>query len=623
MSQYLNLNNILPVCQMDGLLYTADERSLLIPAKGFGILQRDLIKNIGINRMKSFFFNYGWGLGEEDAKNIIDNYTLSIKEKILYAPQYHAAKGHVLPEIFEQCLEFDNHGKIIGFKYTGKWEKSYEAEQHIHNLGYSDSPVCYTLTGYASGNVSALLGEKVLFKELQCEGQGAPCCLWEGRLLSDWEQEETEHLFYYKEFPILKELEQTNEKLLIEKSNLSMVTKLHIDLSDEIMKGNNLDNILEIVNKRIQKPVVVEDIHHQIQSIVGFTPEYYEPLKNDFIKYLKRNASIIKTSVIHGQDVTRLVAPVFLQEKLMGYCSFFYESSNMTPNEIDFMIIGRVSSICSMFLFHEKAKVDSVERIKGHFLEEILGGQSQQEIMKKAVFLQMDISRDYHVIVLQYTLKNNTQQSELTLHEYIFETVSSYFTEKEMKVLIGQRHDSLLLLLPVNQLNKKKIEHVILGLLSCIRKTVKNSLFLAGISSKYSKIVDAKEAVEEARTAVRLSTKEDPVTAFNELGILGVLINDNNEKAIRKIIKVSLGCLYENIDQNKIELIETLYNFLINGGNLEQTAHNLALSISGLRYRLNKITNLLDCELRDPEIQFQLLLSIKALKIVDSEWKKV
>ena len=73
MSQQLILNNILQVYQKDELLYTGNERSLLIPTKGLGILQRDLIKNIGIDRMKSFFFNYGWNLGEEDAKNIVDN----------------------------------------------------------------------------------------------------------------------------------------------------------------------------------------------------------------------------------------------------------------------------------------------------------------------------------------------------------------------------------------------------------------------------------------------------------------------------------------------------------------------------------------------------------------------
>ena len=134
---------------------------------------------------------------------------------------------------------------------------------------------------------------------------------------------------------------------------------------------------------------------------------------------------------------------------------------------------------------------------------------------------------------------------------------------------MGQRHDSLLILLPVNQLNKKKAEHIISGLLSYMRKKVRNSQVLAGISSKFSQIVDAKEAFEEARTVVRLSTKEVPVSTFNELGILGMLIREDNKQAIQKIIKMTLGCLYENMNQSKIELIETLYHFLVNGGNLE------------------------------------------------------
>ncbi len=466
MNRQLILNNILPFYQKDELLFAGNERALLIPAKGFGILQRDLIKNIGIDRMKSFYFNYGWSLGEEDAKSIINNFSLSLKEKILDAPQYHEAQGHAKPTIFEQHLEFDDHGKLINFKYTGKWEKSYEAEQHILHLGYSECPVCFTLAGYASGNVSFLLGEKVIFKEFQCEGQGSTCCLWEGRLLSDWGQEAEEQLFYYKEFPILKELEQTNEKLMIEKNNLSLVTKLHMDLSDEIIKGNNLDTIFEIVNKRIKKPVVAEDIHHNIQSIAGFTPEFYKPLQDNFIKYLQNNSAVIKTTVIHSEHVTRLVSPVFLQGKLVGYCSFFYSDSNIIPNGIDFMLIGRVASICSMLLFHEKAKVESVERIKGHFLEEIISGQSQQDIMKKAVFLQVDLSGEYYAIYLQYNLRNATQQNELTIHEQIFETASNYFLERNMNLLMGQRHDSLLILLPINQLNKKKTEHIISGLLS-------------------------------------------------------------------------------------------------------------------------------------------------------------
>jgi predicted hydrocarbon binding protein len=447
MEAKMTLNNILHISHVDGLLNTENERALLIPINAFGILQRDLIKNIGIDRMKSFFFNYGWKLGEADAKDILKIPNLSLKEKILYATKYHEAKGHVRTKICDEHVEFDENGKIISFKFTGIWDQSYEAEQHILNLGLSDCPVCYSLTGYASGSVSQLTGEKVIYKETQCIGQGAPCCIVEGRLLSDWEKEVTEELFYYKDFPIIKELEETNEKLKTEKHNLSMVTKFHIDLSNEMVEGKNLDSILETVYSRIQKPVIVEDVHQQIQSMVGITPELYEPLKNDFIQYLQTHSSVVNTTVIHGENFTRLVSPIFLGEKLVGYCSFIYEDCKIKPNEIDFMFIGRVASICSMFLFHEKAKMDSIERTKGHFLEEIISGKTKQEMIRKAAFLQIDLTGQYYSIYLQYYLKNNNQQlNELNFHEQIFESISHYFTEQNMNLLMGQRHDCMLIL---------------------------------------------------------------------------------------------------------------------------------------------------------------------------------
>ena len=68
--------------------------------------------------------------------------------------------------------------------------------------------------------------------------------------------------------------------------------------------------------------------------------------------------------------------------------------------------------------------------------------------------------------------------------------------------------------------------------------------------------------------------------------------------------------------QKDVDLIQTLYSFLVNGGNLEKTADDLSLSISGLRYRINKLEEILQKDLRSPLISYQLLLSIQALIIL-------
>ena len=260
--------------------------------------------------------------------------------------------------------------------------------------------------------------------------------------------------------------------------------------------------------------------------------------------------------------------------------------------------------------------------MKGYFLEEIMNGkyQSEQEIMSKAFFIDLDFTGGYHAIHLKYRMSTKQNTMNPGFHNEIFEYVTKYMSDKGIHVLIGQKTNSLLLLLPQKQLGEKKVEHVIYPFMSFLRKKLKGTDWYAGISSMHSNVFEeVKEAFKEAQTAVKLSTKDTPITFFHELGILGVLVSEDNTIAIRKIAQRTLGDLYKNLDQSKVELMETLYTFLSNGGNFEQTAEQLAISISGLRYRLNKITNLIGSEFRDPESRFQLLLSLKALIILEDE----
>ena len=122
------------------------------------------------------------------------------------------------------------------------------------------------------------------------------------------------------------------------------------------------------------------------------------------------------------------------------------------------------------------------------------------------------------------------------------------------------------MLIPENQLEGHSIEHILHSLVIYLKKKVKHVLFLAGLSAMSNNIAEAGAALLEAQSAVRLSTREEPITTFNDLGMIGVLINQQNENAVRKIITATLGKLYENITSNKKELIETLYKFLVNGG---------------------------------------------------------
>ncbi|WP_404328524.1 XylR N-terminal domain-containing protein [Mesobacillus maritimus] len=615
----LKLNDFLHIRHKDELWFANNERSLFVSTRAFGAMQRDLIENIGINRMKTFFFKYGYQLGVEDAQEVAKRDNLSLLEKIEFGPIIHALKGYTKSHITEKDFEVEGN-EIKSFRFKGIWENSYEAEQHFKNFGMSQGPVCYTLTGYATGYVSGVVGVDVFFKELECQGQGASCCVWEGRLVSEWKEEAEEFFSYSKELPILKELEQTNEKLMMEKRNLTLVSKTYNELTNELIKGNSIDSILDILHKQYHLPIVVEDSRQHVLACMDINLEDFEAIRETFSEIPDKKQCHSKVRIFSYENGICLMSPIYLLGKVVGSCSFLYER-NRTPNyEIDSMILDRLASICSLLFLKEKTEVESLEQVKGHFLEEIISGKyTQREIMRKADYFQLDLSDHYHAVALTYKFLNTCDEKEFTLHKKTFEMVSAYFREENLNVLIGQQPDSLILLITEKEVSQKTMEKTIRALVAFLRKQTKNVQFLAGISSENSNILEAGVAMEEARSAVRLSSRDEPITLFSDLGMLGILINDQNEKAIKKMIRDHLGVLYDDLDKNKLEMIETLYRFLEQGGNLDQTAESLALSKSGLRYRLNKITDLLNHDLRDPQKQFQLMMALKALKIVEHE----
>jgi PucR family transcriptional regulator, purine catabolism regulatory protein len=60
-------------------------------------------------------------------------------------------------------------------------------------------------------------------------------------------------------------------------------------------------------------------------------------------------------------------------------------------------------------------------------------------------------------------------------------------------------------------------------------------------------------------------------------------------------------------------LTKTLFHYLSNGCNITKTARAINFSITGLRYRLQKINELLETDINVPDVGYQIYLSLKLL----------
>ena len=167
----------------DGRIWLAGHRMLLLHVEALGGLRREMMQAIGIDQTRRVLKRAGYASGIRDAALARQvRPTASAYEQFLVGPQLHMLEGavQVTPEHFELDLESGKHLGIF------RWDHSWEVEAHVKHFGPQSDPVCWMLIGYASGYVSAFMGQPVIYKEVQCAACGHGHCRIEGRPVKDW-----------------------------------------------------------------------------------------------------------------------------------------------------------------------------------------------------------------------------------------------------------------------------------------------------------------------------------------------------------------------------------------------------------------------------------------------------
>ncbi|MEH7544525.1 XylR N-terminal domain-containing protein [Neobacillus vireti] len=597
----------------------ADDRKIITSASVFGILRQQLAKNIGIKRIKGFLFHYGWEMGVKNAKEALQTES-SLEYLIKNGPILHILNGHIRGIKHECNFDVDEKQRIKHFHSFGTWIDSYEAEEHLKRFGISNGPVCHTLIGFASGFMTTIFGEPLLAREITCVGKGDSKCCWEMKPKKEWETElQDEHeLDFYNETPIVKELEYTYDQLLDQKNVVTRLANFQNKLTEEIINGTDLQTLADMVYEMVQIPIIVEDTALRTITFSGLPEEQYLLVKEEFECY--RQANRLETNpffpfrkkIIKTETQERLITPILLQKEVIGYCSFVYDQMEHHHEE-DYLFLDRFANAASLILLNEKTKFETFERMKGSFLEQILEGRLPgNEISKRGKYTGLDLEQNYYISVMEYKKIQGSIEDEFLLQEQVFETTFRYFKEKKHNILVGHRDGNLVLLITNETIDKKSIYDVMQEYINYMIGNYPQGQFKMGISRLGDDIHQAPKCYEEAAIALRLAIKKK-IVPFQSLGIVGVLINSKNISGIRMIAEQELGPLYNLEDPRMVELLKTLYSFLLNGGKLEQTMNDLALSMSGLRHRVTRIESLLEKDLRDPNEMHQLLLIIKSL----------
>ena len=244
----LKLLELLKADKETGVIRFKHRRMLIFDADALGLLRKELIETLGLERARRLLTRFGYACGYRDAltsKKLF--HWQSDADWLAAGPRLHTLEGIVQARLLR--LQMDKGDGV--FEAEAEWLHSYEAEQHLKHIGHSDSPVCWTLTGYASGHTSAVFGSEVCCFEKECVGQGDARCLVEGRATTEHSDQMRALVEYHRpdninaEFRrLLDDLEQREKELAAHEEKVKALESQVLYLQETINEEYNFGEMV-------------------------------------------------------------------------------------------------------------------------------------------------------------------------------------------------------------------------------------------------------------------------------------------------------------------------------------------------------------------------------------------
>lgn len=613
-----------------------EHRMIISSAVAWGMLSRDLITALGVERAKRFLMRYGWHCGQHEAEVFKNLFPWENDLDWIFAGQrMHSLSGRVRSVTISSSID-----RSMGtFNVEGYWYDSYEAMQFLDNFPFHHEPVCYFLAGYASGYNSMIMGQEILFKEIECIGKGDAHCKYVGKTIAEWADGES--IMNYEQAELANELDQAYKKIEKQREIEKRVSQISQNLTKIILQGRGYEALVKTLGESLSCGVLIETQHFQPVAAYGEAPlvtlrgwmEQTKGLNRSHphagkIKLLNERNTVEFEVGEHGAALQRrLVTPIMLRNQPYGYISLINHTNRF--GDLELVLLERASNACAILVFNEQTILETEQRLKGQLLDELLTAPFQDSFdSKRYSYLGYDIHQPHYVVIIKLDHKPAAAVDHGLLNGVIHKTkdhITAQLKGAELQVLISTRLDQVSVLIPESFITKGKMNLKQYGqqLLSNLEPLAASLYVRIGISSlcvNVDKIhYGYKEAVKSLEVASMKRNKSLVVLA-SELGYLSVMLDARKPEELERFAYNRLGAL-EKYDQNHdTELLKTVYYYLENECNLYQTARKLNISNSGMRYRLQRIKDMFDIDFGVPSVRFNLQLAFE-IYLVLGKWK--
>lgn len=303
-----------------------------------------------------------------------------------------------------------------------------------------------------------------------------------------------------------------------------------------------------------------------------------------------------------------------ISEELLKYC----EEKELPLFELPekFPLIDLSQIMCRRLVLEENDR-NAAEQLFSSILD--AEHLSRERVMAQARYLNINIEGSF--CVAEFTFERGKsgweKDDSLTLGQNIkrmINTEFSFYTKED--ILILPQAGSILVLIPVSQLNDSQIREVLEQIIERVQGEHGTRLS-AGVGNSVAYLDEVKRSRNEASAAIRAASATNMpgrVFFYKDQGIYTLISHVDDTRVLDEYVEAQLGKLLRYDELNAGSLCETLENYLSHGCNAKRTAEAMFIHRNTLNYRMKKINELLNCELEDMNQCLALKLAFLIIK---------
>lgn len=386
---------------------------------------------------------------------------------------------------------------------------------------------------------------------------------------------------------------------------------------------DEFDGITTVVSEMFQQPVLLLDRFFRVLSSSSIPLEdtaiILEQIESAVEKE-KKDTSYCKISQsIHGEQRLFLVWPINSGRDLVGYVVIGKDNGNLDAFEQ--LAVDLIRNIYSVQFIKQKLVLDTKAQIKDNFIERLLEKEVKEidKILQYANHFQWDVFRSHRVSVLSVQIEADSydffeQQAKMAS---IFEELKLKISNYHSNILFSKKGEVFILIVPAEM--EKPDEKIFwknfnTNIQKWLREIYDSCYGLIGIGGKTNELSDYYQCYKQALQTLNVLSGNhvsNRYAFFEDLGSYTLLHLVKDTTEAHYFMKNYIEKLLNYSKKNNINLFQTLRVYLEQNGSIKKTSEKLFIHRSTLIYRLDKIKEILQLDIDDSDIRFNLMMTYK------------